>query len=180
VSAVDFTIASAVAVRTVLDLIRRTGARLTLVHALKYAPHHMVLSGGDALRVTRNLRGQAAQVKERLRRKVPANAGMRVDARVTTGDPRRGILDVASDVEADLIVMGVSPRSRFDEVFGGSPLRGVLRRAKIPVLVLPVPAGAYRWLDETDGTEIAVTPRTRVGAKRFQRARRGHAANHPS
>ena len=34
VSAVDFTVASAVAVRTVLDVIRRTGARLTLVHAL--------------------------------------------------------------------------------------------------------------------------------------------------
>lgn len=33
VSAVDFTVASAVALRTVLDLIRRTGARLTLVHA---------------------------------------------------------------------------------------------------------------------------------------------------
>ncbi len=38
VSAVDFTVASAVAVRTVLDLIRRTGARLTLVHALKNVP----------------------------------------------------------------------------------------------------------------------------------------------
>ena len=38
VSAVDFTVASAVAVRTVLDLIRRTGARLTLVHALKNIP----------------------------------------------------------------------------------------------------------------------------------------------
>ena len=49
VSAVDFTVASAVAVRTVLDLIRRTGARLTLVHALKNAPHHMVFSGGEAL-----------------------------------------------------------------------------------------------------------------------------------
>ena len=51
VSAVDFTVASAVAMRTVLDLIRRTGARLTLVHALKNAPHHMVFSGGDARRV---------------------------------------------------------------------------------------------------------------------------------
>ena len=55
VSAVDFTVASAVAVRTVLDLIRRTGARLTLVHALKNVPHHMVFSGGEALKVTRNL-----------------------------------------------------------------------------------------------------------------------------
>jgi len=160
VSAVDFTVASAVAVRTVLDLIRRTGARLTLVHALKNAPHHMVFSGGEALRVTRSLKGQAAQIAEHLRRKIPANAGIRVDARVTTGDPHRGILDIASEVEADLIVMGVPPRSRFDEVLFGSTLRSVLRRAKIPVLVLPVLAGAYKWLEETDGVEIVVAPRT--------------------
>jgi nucleotide-binding universal stress UspA family protein len=157
VSAVDFTVASAVAVRTVLDLIRRTGARLTLVHALKNAPHHVVYSGGEALRVARNLKGQAAQVAEHLRRKIPAN--IRVDARVTTGDPHRGILDVASEVKADLIVMGVPPRSRFDEVLFGSTLRSVLRRSKIPVLVLPVLAGAYKWLEETDGVEIVVRPK---------------------
>ena len=167
VSAVDFTVASAVAVRTVLDLIRRTGARLTLVHALKNAPHHMVFSGGEALKVTRSLQGRAAQVAEHLRRKIQTNTTIRVDARVTTGDPHRGILDIASEVSADLIVMGVPPRSRFDEVLFGSTLRSVLRRAEIPVLVLPVPAGAYRWLEETDGIEIAVTPRTPARAKRL-------------
>ena len=86
VSAVDFTVASAVAVRTVLDLIRRTGARLTLVHALKNAPHHMVFSGGEALRVTRNLRAQAAQVAEHLRRKIPADVQ---HSRGRTCDDRR-------------------------------------------------------------------------------------------
>ena len=157
VSAVDFPVASAVAMRAVLDVIRHTGARLTLVHALRNAPHHMVFSGGEALRVARNLRGQATQVAERLRRKMPADVRIRVDVRVTTGDPHRGIVDIASEVKADLIVMGVPPRSRFDEVLFGSTLRTVLRRARIPVLVLAVLAGAYRWLDETDGVEIAVT-----------------------
>ena len=94
----------------------------------------MVFSGGEALRVTRNLRAQAAQVAEHLRQKIPADVSIRVDARVTTGDPHRGILDIASEVKADLIVMGVPPRSRFDEVLFGSTLRTVLRRAKIPVL----------------------------------------------
>ena len=167
VSAVDFTVASAVAVRTVLDVIRRTGARLTLVHALKNTPYHMVLSGGEALRVARNLRGQAAQVAERLRKKMPADVRIRVDARVTTGDAPRGILDIASEVKADLIVMGVPPRSRFDEVLFGSTLRTVLRRAEVPVLVLSVLAGAYRWLEDTDGIESAVTPRAAAQAKRL-------------
>ena len=144
VSAVDFTIASAVAVRTVLDLIRRTGARLTLVHVLKDAPHRMVFSGGEALRVTRNLEsGRLLRSRNTFGERFRPMRGIRVDARVTTGDPHRGILDIASEVKADLIVMGVPPRSRFDEVLFGSTLRNVLRRTKIPVLVLPVPAGAY-------------------------------------
>jgi universal stress protein A len=167
VSAVDFTVASAVAVRTVADLTRRTGARLTLVHALKDVPHRMVFSGGEAAMAIRHLRGRAEQVAEHFRNKIPANANIRVDARVTTGDPHRGILETASEVKADLIVIGVPPRSRFDEALFGSTLRGVLRGAKTPVLVLPVLAGAYRWLDETDGTDISVRPRTATRAKRL-------------
>ena len=106
----------------------------------------MVFSGGEAVRVARNLQGQAAQVAERLRQKIPANVRIRVDARVTTGDPHRGILGIASEVKADLIVMGVPPRSRFDEVLFGSTLRNVLRRTKIPVLVLPVLAGSVQMV----------------------------------
>ena len=148
VSAVDFTIASAVTVRTTLDLIRRTGARLTLVHALTGATQRTAFSGGEAVSVARSLRRQADQIAERLRRRVPADVRIRVDVRVTTGDPHRAILGVASEVAADLVVMGVPPRSRFDEALFGSTLRHVLRRATLPVLVLPVPAGAYRWLQE--------------------------------
>jgi nucleotide-binding universal stress UspA family protein len=147
VSAVDFTVASAVAVRTVVDLMRRTGARLTLVHTLTDVPRQMVFSGGEALRVARNLRAHAAQVAERIRRKVPADVRLRADARVATGDPHRGILDIATEVDADLIVMGIPARSRFDEALFGSTLRQVLRRTTVPVLILPVPAGAYKWLD---------------------------------
>jgi nucleotide-binding universal stress UspA family protein len=166
VSAVDFTVASAVAMRTVVGLTRRRGARLTLVHALKNAPHRMAFSGGEAFAAARSLREQAAEVAEQLRRKIPVDARIRVDARVTTGDPHRGILDVASEVNADLILMGVPPRNRFDEMLFGSTLRRVLRRATIPVLVVPVPAGAYKWLAATDGVEIAVTPRTPMRARR--------------
>ena len=165
VSAIDFTVASAVAVRTVLDLIRRTGARLTLVHAL--TSHRTVFSGGEALRAARTLQGQAAHVAARLRRKIPDTVRLRVDARVTTADPHRAILDIASEVNADLIVMGVPPRSRFDEVLFGSTLRIVLRRTKIPVLVVPVHAGAYKWLEETDGVEVAVTAKSPQRVKRL-------------
>jgi len=61
--------------------------------------------------------------------------------------------------------MGVPPRTRFDEVLSGSTLRNVLRRATIPVLVLPVPAGAYEWLGEPDPVVTVATARTVVRAK---------------
>jgi universal stress protein A len=167
ISAVDFTVASAVAVETVLDLIRRTGARLTLVHALNDVPRHTVFSGGEALRVTSQLQGREAQVARHLRSKIPGNVSVRVDARVTTGDPHRAILDIAAEISADLIVMGVPPRSRLDEVLFGSTLRKVLRRSNVPVLVLPVLGGAHKWLDERDGVRISAAPKTPPGAKRL-------------
>ena len=163
VSAIDFTVASAVALRTVLDLIEQSGARLTVVHALNDA-QHMAFSGGEAGRAARRLRDRALQEAERLREKIPVQ--VRVDARVTTSAPHRAILEAASEVDADLIVMGVPPRSRFDEVLFGSTLRRVLRGTKIPVLVLPVPAGAHPWLEQTDGEAVAPAARRPRRAKR--------------
>jgi nucleotide-binding universal stress UspA family protein len=164
VSAIDFTVASAVGARAIVDLSRRTGARLTLVHALKGFPNRTVFSGSQALRVAKSARGHTAQVAERLRRQMPGDVRVRVEARVTTGHPHRAILQTADEVQADLIVMGVPPRRRFDDVLFGSTLRRVLRHAKIPVLVLPVPAGAYEWFEVPGASDAAdgATPSDRV------------------
>jgi nucleotide-binding universal stress UspA family protein len=105
----------------------------------------MVFSGSEAFAAIDEVHTEAASVAARLRREIPA-AASHVDLRVTTGDPHRGILDVAAQIQADLIVMGVPPRGRIDEVLFGSTLRGVLRRATMPVLVLPVVAGAHEWV----------------------------------
>jgi len=146
VSAVDFTVSSAVALRAALELARTSGGRVTMVHALKNAPGRMVFSGSEAAGAIDEVHAEAANVAARLRREIPASAAGQVDSRVTTGDPHHGIIDVAAQVQADLIVMGVPPRGRVDEVLFGSTLRGVLRRATIPVLVLPVIAGAHEWV----------------------------------
>jgi nucleotide-binding universal stress UspA family protein len=172
VSAVDLTVASAVALRTVLDLIRDTRAQLTLVHALKNAPNQMVFSGGEAAKAITNLREEAAAVSERLRRKIPDDVDLRVDARVDTGPPDRVILAVAAAVDADLIVMGVPLRARLDEVLFGSTLQRVLRRTKVPLLILPVLAGEHKWLQETDGVELSLAATTPGQSKRLRARRR--------
>ena len=105
----------------------------------------MVFSGSEASGVAADLRGQLAQTETRLRGAVQAGANRLVEPRVVAGAPGQAILDVAAEVDADLVVMGVSRRNRFDELFFGSTFRKVVRRSLRPILAVPVAAGASRW-----------------------------------
>ena len=89
-------------------------------------------------------------VGERMKRKALALGSGDVDAVVVTGDAHRSIVETATAMAADLIVMGVAPRTWIDEAAFGSTLRTVLRGAKIPVLVLPVVGEAHDWMDDVN------------------------------
>ena len=128
VVAVDFTVASAVAMRVATDVIAQGDGRGTVVHALSYASP-MVFSGSEAFRVIDDLRGQTAQAEARLRGAIPAAASHLVKPRVVGGAAAQAILDVAADVDADLVVMGVPRRNRLGELFFGSTFRKVVRRS---------------------------------------------------
>ena len=144
VVAVDFTVASVVALRVATDVIAHDNGRGTAVHALSYASP-MVFSGSEASGVAADLRGQLAHAETRLRGAVQAGASRLLEPRVVAGAPGQAILDVAAEVDADLVVMGVSRRNRFDELFFGSTFRRVVRRSLRPILAVPVAAGASRW-----------------------------------
>jgi len=145
--AIDWTVASAVALRTALDLTRRRKVHLTLVHVLE-ASRDLLFSGPEALTLAERAQKQAGAASERLRRRVSPEALHGVDVRYVSGAPNRRILDVASEVEADVIILGVAPRGSLDELLGPSTSATVLRRASCPVLFVPVPAGAHDWLEE--------------------------------
>jgi nucleotide-binding universal stress UspA family protein len=144
VVAVDFTVASAIALRVATELIAQTDARGTVVHALSYQSP-MVFSGGEAFGVIDDLIGQTAQAETRLRGVIPAAASHRVKPRVIAGAAGQAILDVAAEVDADLVVMGVPRRHRLGEVLFGSTFRTVVGRSLRPILAVPVAAGAHRW-----------------------------------
>jgi nucleotide-binding universal stress UspA family protein len=149
VAAVDFTVASAMALRAAVDLSRRHRASLTILHAME-APPPMLFSGGEAWRLVQRLPGKMRVLAERLKKKAIALGAGNALPVVVTGDPAHGIVETARETEADLIVMGVAPRTWLDEAVSGSTLRRVLRRAKTPVLVVPVIAGAHQWIDEVE------------------------------
>ncbi|MCU0539083.1 MAG: universal stress protein [Desulfobacterales bacterium] len=58
---------------------------------------------------------------------------------VTQGDPVDCILQEAEARQSDLIVMGYHPRGRLESAIIGSVSRRILRRAKVPVLLVRLP-----------------------------------------
>lgn len=75
----------------------------------------------------------------------------RVDVAVGKGNAAREILRQAEMLEADLIVMGTHGRGGFERLLLGSVADKVLRRATVPVLVIPpsaapVKSGLYKTI----------------------------------
>jgi nucleotide-binding universal stress UspA family protein len=151
---VDFSIASAVAVKTALGLARRHGSRLTLLHAIENVPNHMVFSGSEAWRLMQRVPAQTRAIAQQLRRDAAMLGADEVEAQAVTGKADNAILDLTTQSDADLVVMGVAPRSWLHRTVFGSTLDRVLRRMDVPVLVLPVVAGAHEWLNAPDNDEI--------------------------
>ena len=136
--AVDFTRASEAALGHALEL-SMGGSRLTLLHvsraldpmsASRYAYHFSVPE------YARRLQQDAW---ERLQDVVPLKARTTADirARVVSGRPANEIVRVASEVDADLIVMGVTARGVLGRKLIGSTASRVIRTAGRPVLAVP-------------------------------------------
>ena len=166
--AVDSSVGSAVALRTGVALARRHDARLTMLHAIKNVPEHMVFSGSEAWRVMQRLPAQERQMAGQLRQRAALLGDTNAQAQVVTGDPGPAIVSAASEADTDLVVMGVAPRTALDQWVFGSTLSTVLRRARTPVLVVPVIGGAEQWYENTFGedairalAERSLTARTR-------------------
>ena len=146
-AAVDFTGASAIALRTAVDLSKRNGAHLTMLHVVKPLDP-MAFSGGEASLLIQRLPAELSVLSSRLRRKAMALGSGDAEPVVMTGDAGRGIVETAKTASAHIIVMAVAPRTRVDEIMSPSTLRAVLRRASIPVLVIPVVGEPREWMDE--------------------------------
>jgi nucleotide-binding universal stress UspA family protein len=154
VVAVDFTVASAVALRSAADLVAQADGHGTAVHALLPASP-MVFSGGEAYGAILDWRGRTEAAEARLRRVLPAAARGRLTPRAVAGDAGQAILDVATETYADLVVMGVPSRNALDHLFGRSTFDTVVRRSRRPVLAIPVPAGGYPWVGDPDGIAVS-------------------------
>lgn len=88
----------------------------------------MVPAAGELLD---RIRGETEQEMASIVTRVPGARSI-----VREGTPRTVILDVAGEVQADLIVMGTHGRTGLTHVFFGSVAEHVVRHSRIPVLTV--------------------------------------------
>lgn len=94
------------------------------------------------------------QAKERLLERVsrlcakecsndPQAADRLGEIRIEEGPPAQAVLNVAKEIDADLIIMGSHRHTVIGEAVLGSTTHKVLHRAAQPVLVVRIPEGYY-------------------------------------
>jgi len=79
--------------------------------------------------------------------------GVGVQVIVRSGDPAPSLLEMADDVDADLVVLGTRGRGGPADLLLGSVARTVADRARRPTLVVPATAGPLRLRGSDDRGE---------------------------
>jgi nucleotide-binding universal stress UspA family protein len=136
VVAVDLREGSSAAVESALSM-AGADSRVTLVHVIPRAG----LPGAQRYvyhRMDREYHSHVARdAWKGIAGIVPAATSSRVHARVAVGDPAEEITRVAREVGADLVVVGVTPRSAVGRLLVGSTAARLIRTSGVPVLTMP-------------------------------------------
>ena len=141
--------------RYAVQLARTFDAKITILHVLKSMDPAMevpiiVHIGEEAYRkLTEEKRQETIEkIKSRLQeftekelKDDPEGTGRVSAILVYEGEPIAGILETADKLESDLLVMGDHSKGMLAHTFLGSTAEKVLRRARRPVLVVPIPEG---------------------------------------
>ena len=130
----DFSANSAVAVGPAIEIARKFGGRILLVHALEGASPEPEVVAVD-------LTALAAMTREQLQEFGAREIGDQVpwSAEVVFGPPYLAVTDAAERVRADLIVVATHGRTGLLHLLLGSVAERVARTAACPVLTVRVP-----------------------------------------
>lgn len=124
---------------------KQFGAKITLLHVVQEFKDMVAFDFG----IERSVAAQKwfsvnkdyyEEVKARVQEIAQSNYGgtpLHIDdVVVEKGNPVKTILDIASEKQCDLIVMGTKGRSVLEDTVLGGTVNGVIRRSKVPVLVV--------------------------------------------
>jgi nucleotide-binding universal stress UspA family protein len=137
---VDFSAATARVCAAACGLARLTGGRVVLLHVVPPAP--VVLNDYYAFDTGHLAQVQAAMEKDAARRlrALTRRCAARCPARAVqlSGGSVSGILAQAKATKAAYIVLGSHGHGAVFDLLVGSTTQGVLRKARCPVLVIPM------------------------------------------
>lgn len=147
---VDRSQASRAALELAADVAVAVGGSLSVLEVVDYVPPFPLgepteAGGGHQGRVAD---AAMALVEAEVRGVRARDVGVQVIVR--SGDPAATLLEVADDVDADLVVVGTRCHPRPDELLLGSVARTVADRARRPTLVVPATAGPVHLRRCTD------------------------------
>ncbi len=152
--AVDLGASSRAAVERALS-IAGDGTRVTVVHVLPGLPMAGASRYMYHLMEPEYHRQLARDAWSRLAAILPASTSPAIHVRVVTGDPTAEISRVASEVGADLVLVGVTPRGAIGRLFFGSTAERIIRSAGVPVLAMP-PIAEQTIAPRSDEDQFAV------------------------
>lgn len=114
-------------------------SRVTVVHVVRGVPYERAYRYPHKLMEPEYQRNLARSAWRRMRAIVPfgATTGRKVHARVVTGEPTAQIARIADEVDADLILVGVTARGPIGRWLMGSTAARMIRSAGRPVLAIP-------------------------------------------
>lgn len=137
---VDFSDVEAEVVATAMSLAKAFGGELHLLHVGEPEPAFVGYEVGP-----KTVRDQVAATLREQHRRIEAIAaeaaqqGLRAHPHTLRGPYAETILREAEQLRADVIVLGSHGHGRLHALLVGSVAEGVLRGAKVPVLVVPHP-----------------------------------------
>lgn len=134
----DFAPASASALELALTMAGAFDAKITLLHVWElpiYPYMDFMLNSAVISEVEDAARQGLARALEELRKSLPG-----AQSKLKTGVPWEGILEAASELGADLIVMGTHGRHGLSRLTLGSVAERVVRLSPVPVLTVHAPA----------------------------------------
>lgn len=136
------------AVTWTAELARQLGARVVLVHVAPPLAPPIVGAGGYVMYVPQDVIDQnKADLQERVITEFcePLRAaGVAWESRVQEGSAPIVLADVATEVGAQLIVVGTRGQHAFAELLHGSTSHGLTLQTELPVVVVPLGAHVTR------------------------------------
>jgi len=141
--AIDDSVFSEAAASALASRVHAKGTQVLIVRVLEPLVHTVIprmepTFSAEMVSVLEDDRKQAGDSLEKAAQLL-RRAGFQVDTRVAENEVRTAILDIATEWQADLIVVGSHGRKGLNKFLLGSVAESVVRHAKCSVWIVRVP-----------------------------------------